>query len=674
MEKSALRAKTAAALDVSGFALAATVLVATLLRLGVSTREGIVGGAVLSLSILPLGYRLLRGLALHPGERFVVAALVGFPGSAAAYYLLSRLGAPGGFPLLVVGLLLEAGVRLARIPSQGEVSNEDRERKPSGPPVALVALILLCALYDRRPFDQDADGLSYRYIQRDELFNIGFYSELLRAVPPRQYPQASGISFPNYHTLSYLPGVWLARFGRIPIPTIHHAFAPMLFIALFCGGVYLALRTRLPPTVAAASLALLFFVSKGFSTVAPGLAVRQSSTALSLFLVSESVSAGLVAIATVLSLLALYDREREAGRASLRLLLLSALVVGLTFSLKAQVFLFLFPAYVLALGVLSLVRKAPELLWGVLVSLATTMLLVASWPVPRHLGGMTFAPGHLAGELGLLGTFSWLPRSLGGLAAGALATWKLLNHPLLLPGYLASRIGNLRRARALEITLVLALLGSLLMVCGLMVPDPYGVPTTRPIRQAADGLWPIATLGEAAVLGGLLQRRFAWAGRLFLAAVLALGACRVGVLLPRMRLGIRISPGEARALAFLRERTSESAVVIHARDDAMDPEWSEASVNWRPIVSAFSGRRCVLEYFEAGIDPAHNRQKDTRRLFRTKDQAEGEAILQRYHVDYVLQFRRQPLLFSSPAVRVAFDGGDASVSQVVGLEGGSGSR
>jgi hypothetical protein len=264
--------------------------------------------------------------------------------------------------------------------------------------------------------------------------------------------------------------------------------------------------------------------------------------------------------------------------------------------------------------------------------------------------------------MGFLSHFGWVPFELGFLPASALACWKLLNYPVLLPLYLARQVRAYRTMGLGDAVFAFGLLGMWLLVCGVVVRIPYGDFNTLPVRQAADALWPLATVGEVAVLGVLLRRWFRNSDRILLVGTLALG-CGIGPsLLPRVTRGIPISQGEAGAFAYLRDRTPFESVVIHARGDVLEPKWP---FNWYPVVSALGGRRCVLEYFNWHLDPEHNRQRDIRRLFVTTDLAEAEEILKRYNVNYVLEYRRQPLRFSSGMLRPVYDGGDARLYEFV---------
>jgi hypothetical protein len=622
---------------------------------GLSLSEAIRAASFLALSILPIGYRLLDGCVLAPGERLTLAGLVGLPFLAAAYYLASLLGVASLFPLVILAAAVDAGLRLAR---RGGLRECLQGFSIDGPALALLGIILVAALFDRGPFVAEPPGLGYRYVHRDDLIQQSFLWEMLRGVPPRETPTAAGIPFTPYHILPYMSGILLSRYARIPVPTVHHLVVPALHLALFCGAAYLGASTlTLSPTLAGASLVGLFFVSNGFLRFRG----HYWPAALNVFQVAETNSGILVAVATVLVLLVLYDRARDLGEPSRRFLLLSAAVAGLTYFFKAQVFLFFGPAYVLTLLVWSVLRRSRELI--VAAGLATTVaiLLFVSWRAPTHYGALSFLPGRLAAEMGIASTFAWVPFGLGALPASAVAWWQSLDYPVALPLCLLWRFARPRRMALAEGVLSLALAGAFVMVSGVLVSEYQGVAGTLAAREATYVFWPLVKLADLVTFGALLQSSMRHGARVMLVGALGLAAWFSFYLVPIETAVLHLSPGEVGALSYLRNETPFDSVVIHARGEAL-----EGAFNRYPVVSGLAGRRCVLEYLRSGIDPDHNRRQDIRRLFLTTNPAVGRQILDRYEVDYVLEYAPKRLQFSSPQLRRVYETSDVSIYQYLG--------
>jgi hypothetical protein len=641
-------------LGVAGVVFACAALVLTGWRVGVSASAGFRVAALLALAILPLGFRLTRDTELPAGTRAVVSALVGYPIAAAAYYLLARLGTPWLFPLLILALLVEAAIRALRA---RRAAGARSVVGVNGPVVALWAAIVLAGFSDRRPFVEAPEGIVYRLLHRDDLIHQAFYWELLRDIPPRELPNLAGMTFPPYHILPYMMGVLLARYGRLDLPIIHHAVVPVLHVTLFFAAVYLALRVRTRSArIAAGSLILLFFTSKVLARLS-----HWSVTTFDLFPLSESVSGGLAVWATVFCLLALSEAD---GRGRERFLWLSAVVAGLAVFFKAQLFALLGPAYGLGLLLVAGARRSRRMLGAALLAGATAGLVFASWRAPTRYGEVAFEPARLARERGYTKVFQALPLRHRAAAGTVLAWWDLANFPVIVPLYLAWRARRLRTMNAADAVLAFALGGSFALVAGVTVSENYGGRSTLAAVQAMESFWPWLTVGEAALLGMWLKRRSAQGERWFVVGALAL-ALAFGPSLLRRELGrLNLTAGEAGALAFLRERTPSGSVVAHARDGLEEGEF----FNRYPVVCGLAGRRAVLEYYAWQADPESNRRRALRNLFTTTDEEQARKILNRYRVNYVLEYPGLPLKLESGMLRLVYDGGDVRLHEVTGNE------
>jgi hypothetical protein len=175
---------------------------------------------------------------------------------------------------------------------------------------------------------------------------------------------------------------------------------------------------------------------------------------------------------------------------------------------------------------------------------------------------------------------------------------------------------------------------------------------------------------DVGVLVWLLGRR-GWDGsRVVLAGVVAAAiallptAWRVPLHLPGSPPTV-LSPGEIGALALLRDATPLDAVVAHLRGGSRPALQAVArGLHPMPMVAALAGRRTVLEYYRPDIDRSVNRHRSLRQLFGTSDVAEGEALLRRFGIDYVLEYRSQPLRFASPRLSVVYEAGEVRLWHV----------
>jgi hypothetical protein len=112
--------------------------------------------------------------------------------------------------------------------------------------------------------------------------------------------------------------------------------------------------------------------------------------------------------------------------------------------------------------------------------------------------------------------------------------------------------------------------------------------------------------------------------------------------------GLALSRAEMAAFNYLSNSTAADAVVVH-------------NAYHSPVVSAFSGRRVVFERFG---DYYPERREAVERLYSTRDTAEALAILRRYEVDYLIEYRNAPVHFDKSALHLAFEEGEVRVFEV----------
>lgn len=674
---------------------AASALVAvTASRLGLTAPMAVRAVAVLALAILPWGLVLTRGVGSGtslPAERLGLAALVGYPAGATVYYLLARLHASVAFlPLsAVVAVVAFARSREPRAPA---ASADDRDALAAGAPPAvalalLVPLILFTLTRWNRAFVPADGGLAYEH-STDHSLHLSLYWELLRGVPARQVPAAAGVPFPAYHFLSFMPGLLLIRAG-VPVVTAYHAVSPLLKLSLLMGAVYLALRLRTRDgRTATAGLAVVFLVDYAFEVHFNERVVVGPPPHYDVIR-NEAEGGGVVVWAIIAALLVLHDRARSTGiedSRGERPLLLACLLAGLSYAFKAQLFLLFGGALALAL-VLLLVRDRSRLL---LRGLALTALAFAAmfW-LSRGEGSMAtvqwrpglFAEMYIYPNLRrdprplihtvLLGAFQSFPAGLGFLLAVPFALWRIVAFSPLVPAYVVDVMRRARSAGVSDAFFALAFVLAVPMGYGFSVVSVYEATSPFEFRQAAHGL---ALLGAAVSVGALhelARRRGLDAGAWVLGTSVA-AAVAVTPLLARAepyvpaRAGIVIGPDEQCALLFLRHRTPLDAVVASARATSLaDLRRRSMRLNHQAVVAGFAGRRSVLEFYGKEVDWNNDRERDLRRLFTATDPAVAGQVLDRYHVDYVLESDALPLAFPKQALERVFERGGWRIYRVV---------
>jgi hypothetical protein len=600
--------------------------------------------AVLGLALLalPAGILLTRGLAgplEGTFERVVLAALVGYPVSAASLFLLERARIPGLLPVVVAlaaGLAIFVTIRAARSRWHAWLDT------PSLAPPLLLAAAVMALLWGTRALTPAWGGLVYdpRDAGFDRLMHPAFLWELLRGVPPAQLPSVAGVPFPSYHVLGYLPGVALVRHAGLGVVTVAHVVLPAVHLTLMLAGILLCVRLRTGSRALslAAVIALVFVVN-----TLPSLGSGFQRALFSLESTGQKLSggAGAAVWAAVLSLLALHGRlEDERGRQ--RALLLAGTLAGLSYGFKAQTFLIFAPAFGLALLFGLFGAQRTRLL--ALAACAGAALALFALNPRITAGSVVFAPGLFGNQWGRAAAI--FP-SLGSVAAGILATpiALLSKLPHALP-YLAFVVWRLRRPRsAPALDLVLALVVPLVLLAALTIGmrEPEGEISALAVVVALGAIQVAAVPVDVVVLSHLFSRAGLRGERtmLLLAISAAVGLLPLTLARTAQRLdtGIALSRGEVDALAYLRSHAPLDAVVATARSRSF-PALRQPlrGLDRFAVVAGLAGRRSVLEYYRPGIDPDGDRHAALGLLFSTRKPEVAEAILRRYGVDYVLEY------------------------------------
>ena len=622
-----------------GGCLAALALTAA--KLDVRTGEALRAALGLAALALPAGLWLTRPLAgplEGPFERLVLAALVGYPVTAAAFFLLARAGVPG---LLLVVVALATGVPIL-VAIRG-----DRSRwrtwlaTPSVAPPLVLSLAVMALLWGTRALTPAWGGLVYdpRDGGFDRLMHPAFLWELLRGVPPSQLPSVAGVPFPSYHVLGYLPGVALVRHAGLGVVTVAHAVLPAAHLALLLAGILVCVRLRTGSRALslAAVVALAFVVN-----TLPGLGSGLQHALFSLEGTGQSLSggAGGAVWAGVAALLALHGRLDDA-RARQRALVLAGTLAGLSYGYKAQTFLIFAPAFCLA--VILSQSGAVRARFLALAACAGAVLALFALNPRITAGSVVFAPGLFGQQSGLAARFTSLGAVEAGLLATPIALFLKLQHGL---PYLAFVVWRLRRARAAApLDLLLALVLPLMLIAALTMGmrEPEGEISALAAFVALGAVQVASVPVDVVVLSHVFSRAGLKGERAVLLLTLSAGAGLLPLTLARtvqrLDTGLVLSKGEVDALEYLRRQAPLDAVVATAR--------SRSFAGLRPqmrgldrfaVVAGLAGRRSVLEYYRPGIDPHHDRHADLGVLFSTRNPVVAETILRRYGVDYVLEY------------------------------------
>jgi len=316
-------------------------------------------------------------------------------------------------------------------------------------------------------------------------------------------------------------------------------------------------------------------------------------------------------------------------------------------------------------------RARPSALaFALLVACAAPLALSAR--AETRLGRPHFAPGLFAQECGFGPLFAGLGPTALWLLGSPLAVWSILRFSPLVPAFAISRLRRWRACPPVDLFVALGIGVALVLSLGLAAEEiQRGEVSTLVVREALYAVQVLAVGVDVGVLACLLGRRgrdgSRWALGVLAVAALALVPWTWRVSLHKSPPQPTVlSPGEVGALEHLRQQAPLDAVVAHLRGSARPELQAQGrGLHSLPLVAAMAGRRTVLEYYRPDIDPSVNRLRALRRLFVTANPAEGEALLQRFGVDYVLEYRFQPLHFESPRLRLAYERDEVRLWQVM---------
>ena len=510
---------------------------------------------------------------------------------------------------------------------------------------------------------------------------MSLYWELLRGMPPQEVGAVAGLPFPTYHFLAFMPGVLLVKSASMPLPLVYFGIGPLLRLSLLMGGIYLAIRVRTGDgKAAAASLPAAFLLDFAFETRFLDRFVIGPTPHFDL-LRNEAQGGGLVVWAAIFCLLALYDRARAIeetvhAREANRILFTAALICGLSYAFKAQLFLLFGGAFALTLLSLAIRERS----WmpvraGCLALLSFAVVFFAS-RLPGAFASVDFRPGLFA-ELyiypflerdplpfvrgPLLVFLQTLPGGWGFVLAVPLAIARVVAFSPFVALFLTDRIRRFRTLGSLDSASVLSFLVALPMGWALSVGSTYLRSDPFEFRQAAHGLSFLGVGISVVALHDLLRRCSPDPGGATLATVLMASLAMAPSLAGAppyvpARAAIRLDQDEQCALRFLAEETAPQAVVIGARTDPFGNPGGRR-FNHQAVVAGFAGRRSVLEYQPTEIDPTHDREGDIRRFFSTTNASAADRILRRYRVDYVMESAELPLRFPKDSLATVFERG-----------------
>jgi hypothetical protein len=643
------------------FAAAVALLWIRLADLDLHTAEALSAGALLLLTSLPVGYLATRsiGTQLWPlrTERLALAVLVGHPLAAAGYFIACLAGVERAFPLVMAAVSVLALLAWRSRASPPVQVAAEQPHLGDAVLAVVAAAIVFMTTRGYRALTPVEGGLLYDH-SLEHGVHLAFIWELLRGVPPEQLPMAAGLAMPHYHVLGYLPAVLLVRYAGLGPVTAYHATLPVWHTGLLVAGIHLIVRARSESfrTALAANLAVFGVLGVAESVLRPETFAGRSP--LEFFTRTPSGGGGILVWAAVAALLAAWQ-----PRGSRAPLLLSALLVGISYGFKAQMFLMFGLAHGLWLSSVALGGRVRDAIVAGLLVVVAALPLALWWRPAGRLGHLRWEPGLFAREMGVV---SWLePLGLGDAwwLATPLAMLLLLRFSPLLPALTASTVARWSRAPQLDRLAGLALLVGLALACFLAADEiEPGETSALVVREALFLLQVLGPAAEILILRAVLSR-YVPVDRWLLPSVVALTFVLLPVAWrypvhrapgdrePRLRAHPRIiiSDAEQGALRYLRERTPRDSVVAQARNLALEgPDGPSGGLDRVPLIAGLAGRRPVLEYYRPSIDPAVDRQKALKRLFRTSDRSEGEAILDRFDVDYVLEHAPLRLSFGSP--------------------------
>jgi hypothetical protein len=634
---------------VAGWIFGAGCIALALIQLDVRPGEALRAALLVMACVLPVGFLLTRHIGWEswrlPLERLALAALIGTPACAAIVYGLALLDWSRLLPPVLLAFFVFALVALLR----RSACRFERGGPAQAMLVAIFGLVALLGTRGYRAFESVPDGLLYCH-GIEHAIHIAFSWELLRGIPPAELPVAAGLPFPHYHVLGYLPLVLHARYAGIGLITTYHALWPLWQLVLLCGAIHLAMKARTGRL--SASLAAIVGLTLVMATLEAQAARWDflGRAAFEFFLRSVSGGSGVLVWGAVAVLLAAHRRGKGVSA-----IMLAGGLAGLSYGFKAQMFLLLGIAFVVALGILYLRGERRAAFLALSACAAVFVALSMTWRTGGRLGRLVLAPGLFVRECGLMPLLDWLNPTGAWLMGTLLALVVILRFSPLIPVLTIMGLRRWRSAPALDLFVALLPCAALVLALGLAAEEIQpGEVSTLIIRESLYAVQIIAAAANVPLLGAMLSR-VGWDGpravmSITLATALALAPTTALVTIHRGVPGctMRLSPGEIGALDFLRRHAPLDAVVAQLRTRSLrEFKRKTRALDRMPVVSAFAGRRTVLEYYRPLIDPEVDRDRLLRRLFRTRNTARGEAVLDRFRVDYVLEYAQRPLHFRS---------------------------
>ncbi|MBN2370312.1 MAG: hypothetical protein JXO72_07485 [Vicinamibacteria bacterium] len=635
------------------------------------------GGALFM--FMPIGCLLASPLRadLLRCERIVLALLVGYPASALVIYAAERCGAGTlAVPLLTMPLLavIIRSMRSRRAADETAFASKDApftndRRKPHVLLLALVPLILFTTTRGAATFRQSHDGLAYDHCV-DDSFQIAVYWELYRGVPPKELPFAAGLPFPQYHLLSFMPGLLLMRQLGMDAADVYHGVSLLWRIAFLMGGIYLVARIRGGNgRIAAAALPAVFIVMQAAQAA---LDQRFSAATTPFFFLRTSESGGgaIAVWSGIAALLALSERSRGFERRYA--LILASALAGVSFGFKAHLFLLLGTAYVLALGVAFWRDRSKIHLLALAVLMLTTAVVFLSWRAPGDYGFPRFTPGMFARlyvypvlaedpwpvvRATLLGPLRALPSGLADVLASLLAAWRMITFSFLIPSWIICGAKRWRTLPLIDAAFMLACLLSIPLAYGFSITSIGGIVSPYDFILIAQCLPFFAAVADVLIVAALLKRRTAKSDQFMLNGIVALSMLLSARLIsgkpwPTPFRNAVLSPDEQCALLYLRNATPLDAVVAIARGDGAPP--GSRRINHHAIVAGFTGRRSVHEFYWKEADPSIDRVRAMRRLFSTESLSEAEELIERFGVDFMVEYAGRPIRFPKTRLQEVF--------------------
>jgi hypothetical protein len=679
-------------------------------NLSLAIRDIVIAIVGVSIFIWPIGHMIIKWInpvGICSCEKFLLQWLIGYPLASGFYYFLALLKVDYLFPVIVI--ILSVNI-LGNAWREGALQNfrtalYNRKRTMTSPHwllLGLLGLIILVITRGNAAFTPVEGGLAYRH-SPDNLVHLSFYWELLRGILPHELPYASGISFPQYHILPYMLGVVLVKYGHLDVFQMYHAVMPIVNLTLFIFGIYIVMyRLSKSYHLVYATLVAIFFVMSPLQLIL-GKRIDWESGAFQptfqVFLRHVSVSGGFIIWTTIACLLVYYDQfKKEPGNEGLasRFLYLTAVLVGLSYFFKAQMFIPAGGAFFFAmLFILTRDRKA-ELLYALILTGFVFCTLYLSWRTEsphrillmQGLYAKTYVFPALKNDPSpfihttLMNIIQSLPNRWEILVATQLGVWRSLNFSVLIPIYYVFQLRRFRRLGLLDMFLIVFLPLIVIMTnCivnvrdyGADIPLQKGIYSTDFVREANFILPVLVTAIDISVLSIILNRlrRDGEKWTVCIVLVLALILFPITIRIPvhdafRELIKITISPGELGALKYLREETAQDAVVIDNRKDSY-PDQGVTLWNREAIVAGLGGRRSVYEYFPYPkvIDPQHNRKKDIQTLYTTPNAQVAWEILRRYGISYILEYASLPLKFPKDELETVYESPDVIIFHVPG--------